>query len=94
MSRYNSKSNVSKEKPKHLIIQNEGISPDEKDSDTILCFTSIITKGNELKKRKRSGGGPGPFWWKMGSKRLLYEALIEPRSRPRKLKGSTGSAAP
>lgn len=49
---------------------------------------------NELKKRKRSGGGPGPFWWKMGSKRLLYEALIEPRSRPRKLKGSTGSAAP
>ncbi|XP_020396306.1 histone deacetylase isoform X1 [Zea mays] len=49
---------------------------------------------NELKKRKRPGGGPGPFWWKMGSKRLLYEALIEPRSRPRKLKGSTGSAAP
>lgn len=49
---------------------------------------------NELKKRKRPGGGPGPFWWKMGSKRLLYEALIEPRSRPGKLKGSTGSAAP
>ncbi|XP_066396762.1 histone deacetylase 15 isoform X5 [Miscanthus floridulus] len=48
--------------------------------------SSHITKHNELKKRKHSGG-LGPFWWKLGSKRLLYEALFE-RCRQRKIKGS------
>jgi histone deacetylase 6 len=41
-----------------------------------FCFVCIANKTNELKKRKHSGG-PGPFWWKFGSKRLLYEALYE-----------------
>jgi histone deacetylase 6 len=29
-------------------------------------------------KRKHAGGA-GPFWWKWGSKRLLYEVLFEGR---------------
>ncbi|XP_062189050.1 histone deacetylase 15 isoform X2 [Phragmites australis] len=47
-------------------------------------FSKYTYKGNELKKRKHLGG-PGPFWWKSGSKRLLYEALFEGR-RLRKIK--------
>ncbi|OEL34404.1 Histone deacetylase 15 [Dichanthelium oligosanthes] len=49
-------------------------------------FSKSTNKGNELKKRKHSGG-PGPFWWKFGSKRLLYRALYEDRPL-RKIKGS------
>ncbi|KAJ1287853.1 hypothetical protein BS78_02G042600 [Paspalum vaginatum] len=49
-------------------------------------FSKYTNKGNELKKRKHPGG-PGPFWWKLGSKRLLYEALYEGRY-PRNIRGS------
>ncbi|TVU41527.1 hypothetical protein EJB05_15055, partial [Eragrostis curvula] len=44
-------------------------------------------KGNELKKRKHLVA-PGPFFcWKLGRKRLLYEALFEGR-RLRKIKAT------
>ncbi|CAN6181344.1 unnamed protein product [Urochloa humidicola] len=49
-------------------------------------FSKSTNKTNELKKRKHSGG-PGPFWWKFGSKRFLYEALYEGRHL-RKVTGS------
>nr|CAB3455759.1 unnamed protein product [Digitaria exilis] len=49
-------------------------------------FSKSTSKGNELKKRKYSGGS-GPFWWKFGSKRLLYNVLYESR-RLRKIMGS------
>ncbi|GJN10196.1 hypothetical protein PR202_ga28270 [Eleusine coracana subsp. coracana] len=49
-------------------------------------FSKYTKKGNELKKKKHLGA-PGPFWWKMGSKRLLYEALFKGR-RLRKIKAT------
>ncbi|KAF8714153.1 hypothetical protein HU200_028162 [Digitaria exilis] len=49
-------------------------------------FSKSTSKGNELKKMKYSGGS-GPFWWKFGSKRLLYNVLYESR-RLRKIMGS------
>ncbi|RCV09600.1 hypothetical protein SETIT_2G042600v2 [Setaria italica] len=41
-------------------------------------FSKSTNKTNELRKRKHSGGS-GPFWWKFGSKRLLYRVLYEGR---------------
>jgi hypothetical protein len=60
---------------------------DEQIYDRIPFFVVVRTakKGNELKKRKHFGA-PGPFWWKLGSKRLLYEAVFEGRRGLRKIK--------
>ncbi|XP_037432541.1 histone deacetylase 15-like isoform X2 [Triticum dicoccoides] len=44
--------------------------------------SKYVNAENKLKRRMLTGG-PGPVWWKWGSKRLLYEVLFEGR-RPRK----------
>ncbi|KAL5197252.1 hypothetical protein ABZP36_000764 [Zizania latifolia] len=40
-------------------------------------FSKYTNEGNRMKRKH--AGGPGPFWWKWGSKRLLYEVLFEGR---------------
>ncbi|XP_037439543.1 histone deacetylase 15-like isoform X1 [Triticum dicoccoides] len=44
--------------------------------------SKYVNAENKLKRRMLTGG-PGPVWWKWGSKRLLYQVLFEGR-RPRK----------
>jgi hypothetical protein len=53
---------------------------------TFFFVVGTAKIGNELKKRKYLGA-PGPFWWKLGSKRFLYEALFE-GCRLRKIKAT------
>ncbi|KAM3254383.1 hypothetical protein ACQJBY_048098 [Aegilops geniculata] len=38
--------------------------------------SKYVNAENKLKRRMLTGG-PGPVWWKWGSKRLLYEVLFE-----------------
>ncbi|KAM3272329.1 hypothetical protein ACQJBY_042466 [Aegilops geniculata] len=47
--------------------------------------SSKYVNAENMLKRRMLTGGPGPVWWKWGSKRLLYEVLFEGR-RPRKSK--------
>ncbi|XP_020193669.1 histone deacetylase 15 isoform X2 [Aegilops tauschii subsp. strangulata] len=47
--------------------------------------SSNYVNAENMLKRRMLTGGPGPVWWKWGSKRLLYEVLFEGR-RPRKSK--------
>jgi hypothetical protein len=71
----------------HVFFFVLSVKLDAQISDRIPFFFVVCAakKGNELKKRKHFGA-PGPFWWKLGSKRLLYEAVFEGHRRLRKIK--------